>query len=189
MRCQRRAVTQPAPSARACDCTRLSSRSFHSRAPATRAPSAQLRSTPAAIMSSRAPPRAPRVLPLQLRQLSAVQPAAAPLLDAALRCAAAAARRSGGPGDRDAALGGVELSSLGVVNCRTRVLKGPEGHHPQSKAWITTNREMGLTPHGAVGAAAAAGTAALAVHGINGGGGREEAASTSTVDARRYEGF
>jgi hypothetical protein len=39
---------------------------------------------------------------------------------------------------------------------------------------------MGLTPHGAAGAAAAADTAALAVLGISGGGGREEAASTST---------
>jgi hypothetical protein len=62
---------------------------------------------------------------------------------------------------------------------------------PGNKAWITTSSEMGLAPHGAAGAAAAAaaGTAALAMHGCSSGGGRDEAASTSTVDARRYEGF
>jgi hypothetical protein len=50
---------------------------------------------------------------------------------------------------------------------------------------------MGLAPHGAAGAAAAAaaGIAALAMHGCSSGGGRDEAASTSTVDARQYEGF
>jgi hypothetical protein len=36
--------------------------------------------------------------------------------------------------------------------------------------------------------AAASGTAARAVHGISGGGGRDDAASTSTVEARRVRG-